>query len=93
VQGVSRLEATALHVGMGQQHNKHRGGGLPRHRLHPKRAQGAADVPYEHMFAQDSPGRHIGGKVSTLVFIDQLCGACYVFPLGLGCPSCSRKQE
>lgn len=45
-----------------------------------------------HTFAQDSPGRHIGGKVSTLIFIDQLCGACYVFPLGLGCPSCSGKQ-
>lgn len=48
--------------------------------------------PDEHTLAEDSPGRHIGGEVSTLVFIDQLCGACYVFPLGLGCPSCGRKQ-
>lgn len=50
-------------------------------------------IPSNYMLAYDPPGRHIGGKVSTLFFIDQLCGACDVFPLSLCCPSCSRRKQ
>lgn len=87
--GVSRLEETTLHVGIGQHSTRGKELLLAKAVARPKEHQISSDG---HTFAQDSPGRHIGGKISTLIFIDQLCGACYVFPLGLGCPSCSRNK-